>query len=99
MEELNWRDLDILKADIEGLAPNLINELCRQNIRPKACLFEFEHYVEGSKGYDKRVDQMNQSLKHMKDFGYTSYLNRPKDKFLTEVVCIRNFVSVTPDLQ
>ena len=91
LDQLGWKSCDILKADIEGYVPKLVDELCREGVYPRVCIFEFEHMVErGADGYEKRIDMMEASLNKMTGSGYTVYLNRWRAKRLTEVICVRD---------
>ena len=65
MNKIGHSKIDILKMDVEGAEYDVINELCKSDIRPKQLLVEFHHRFPGV-GIDKTKNAINL----LKSIGY-----------------------------
>jgi|LULF01.1.fsa_nt_gb hypothetical protein len=89
MNDLNWGDVDIIKADIEGMWWEFCNELLDKNIKFRYLVMEWELiFDELSVVLEKAkilCDKFNQK-------GYNVYLNKVRGKMMLEVIFIRKDV-------
>ena len=76
----------IIKADIEGVWFDFCREVLDFNINFKAFLVEFEVKLIDNETSIKLYVVL---LKDFKDKGYKLYLNRPRNKILSEAVILR----------
>ena len=76
----------IIKADIEGVWFDFCREVLDFNINFKAFLVEFEVKLIDN---ETSIKQYEDLLKEFKDKGYKLYLNRPRNKILSEAVILR----------
>ena len=79
-------EVDIIKADIEGVWFDFCREILDNNINFKAFLIEFEVKLIDN---EESLKQYEDLLKEFKSKGYSIYLNRPRDKCLSEVVILK----------
>ena len=77
---------DIIKADIEGVWYDFCREIIDQNVQFKAFLIEFEVKLVDN---EKSLEQYEGLLKEFTQKGYNIYLNRPRNKCLSEAVILR----------
>jgi hypothetical protein len=77
---------DIIKADIEGVWWDFCREIIDQDIQFKAFLIEFEVKLIDN---EESLKQYEDLLKEFKNGPYEIYLNRPRNKCLSEAVIIR----------
>ena len=77
--------VDIIKADIEGVWYDFCREVLDQNIDFKVFLIEFEVKLIDNENSLKQYEEL------LKDFteGYNIYLNRPRNKCLSEAVILK----------
>ena len=89
MNELNWGDVDIIKADIEGMWWEFCNELLDKNIKFRYLVMEWELiFDELSVVLEKAkilCDKFSQK-------GYNVYLNKVRGKMMLELIFIRKDV-------
>tara|TARA_Y100000004_G_scaffold197087_1_gene269653 strand:+ start:43 stop:726 length:684 start_codon:yes stop_codon:yes gene_type:complete len=78
-------EVDIIKADIEGVWYDICREILDNNINFKAFLIEFEVKLIDNETSIKRYEDL---LKEFKERGYGLYLNRPRNKILSEAIII-----------
>ena len=78
--------VDIIKADIEGVWFDFCREILDNNINFKAFLIEFEVKLIDNENSLKQYEDL---LKEFKDKGYNMYLNRPRNKCLSEAVILK----------
>jgi FkbM family methyltransferase len=79
--------VDIIKADIEGVWFDFCREILDNNINFKAFLVEFEVKLIDN---ETSIKQYENLLQEFKDKGYKLYLNRPRNKILSEAVIIND---------
>lgn len=83
-------NVDIIKADVEGVWYDMCREILDYNIDFKAFLIEFEL---GTGDYDEEIQwlaDMEKILVEFKEAGYTIYLNRSRDhKPISEAIIIK----------
>ena len=77
---------DIIKADIEGVWWDFCREIIDQDVQFKAFLIEFEVKLIDN---EESLKQYEDLLKEFKNGPYEIYLNRPRNKCLSEAVIIR----------
>jgi len=77
--------VDIIKADIEGVWFDFCREILDNNINFKAFLIEFEVKLIDN---EESLKQYEDLLKEFKSKGYSIYLNRPRDKCLSEAIIL-----------
>jgi FkbM family methyltransferase len=65
MHELDHRRVDILKMDIEGAEYDVIDDLCKSDIRPGQILIEFHHRFPGV-----GIGKTKTSVAQIKGMGY-----------------------------
>ena len=85
LDDVNGK-VDIIKADIEGVWYDFCREVLDLNIDFKAFLVEFEVKLIDN---ETSIKQYEDLLKEFKDKGYKLYLNRPRNKILSEAVILR----------
>ena len=78
-------EVDIIKADIEGVWFDFCREILDNNINFKAFLIEFEVKLIDN---EESLKQYEDLLKEFKSKGYSIYLNRPRDKCLSEAIIL-----------
>ena len=78
--------VDIIKADIEGVWFDFCREILDNNIDFKAFLIEFEVKLIDNENSLKQYEDL---LREFKDKGYNMYLNRPRNKCLSEAVILK----------
>ena len=78
--------VDIIKADIEGVWFDFCREILDNNINFKAFLIEFEVKLIDN---EESLKQYEDLLKEFKSKGYSIYLNRPRDKCLSEAIILK----------
>ena len=78
--------VDIIKADIEGVWFDFCREVLDLNVDFKAFLIEFEVKLIDN---ETSIKQYEDLLKEFKDKGYQLYLNRPRNKILSEAVILK----------
>ena len=78
--------VDIIKADIEGVWFDFCREVIDLNVDFKAFLVEFEVKLIDN---ETSIKQYEDLLKEFKDKGYKLYLNRPRNKILSEAVILK----------
>jgi len=78
-------EVDIIKADIEGVWFDFCREILDNNINFKAFLIEFEVKLINN---EESLKQYEDLLKEFKSKGYSIYLNRPRDKCLSEAIIL-----------
>ena len=78
--------VDIIKADIEGVWFDFCREVLDLNVDFKAFLIEFEVKLIDN---ETSIKQYEDLLKEFKDKGYDMYLNRPRNKCLSEAVILK----------
>jgi FkbM family methyltransferase len=76
---------DIIKADIEGVWYDFCREILDNDIQFKAFLIEFEVKLIDN---EKSLEQYEELLKEFKDKGFDMYLNRARNKCLSEAVIL-----------
>lgn len=79
-------EVDIIKADIEGVWYDFCREILDNDINFKAFLIEFEVKLIDNV---LSVDRYENLLKEFTEKGFKLYLNRPRDKCLSEVVILK----------
>ena len=79
--------VDIIKADIEGVWFDFCREVLDNDINFKAFLVEFEVKLIDN---ETSIKQYENLLQEFKDKGYKLYLNRPRNKILSEAVIIND---------
>ena len=79
-------EVDIIKADIEGVWYDFCREILDNDINFKAFLIEFEVKLIDNENSLKQYEDL---LKEFKDKGYDMYLNRPRNKCLSEAVILK----------
>ena len=78
-------EVDIIKADIEGVWFDFCREILDNDINFKAFLIEFEVKLIDN---EESLKQYEDLLKEFKSKGYSIYLNRPRDKCLSEAIIL-----------
>ena len=78
--------VDIIKADIEGVWFDFCREILDNNIDFKAFLIEFEVKLIDNENSLKQYEDL---LREFKDKGYNMYLNRPRNKCLSEAIILK----------
>jgi len=78
-------EVDIIKADIEGVWFDFCREILDNNIDFKAFLIEFEVKLIDNETSLKQYEAL---LKEFKEKGYKLYLNRPRNKILSEAIIL-----------
>ena len=78
-------EVDIIKADIEGVWWDFCREVIDQNINFKAFLVEFEVKLIDNENSLKQYEQILKDL----NYKYEVFLNRPRNKCLSEVVILK----------
>ena len=79
-------EVDIIKADIEGVWFDFCREILDNNIDFKVFLIEFEVKLIDN---ETSLQQYESLLKEFKEKGYKLYLNRPRNKCLSEAVILK----------
>jgi hypothetical protein len=77
---------DIIKADIEGVWWDFCREIIDNDVQFKAFLIEFEVKLINN---EESLRQYEQLLGEFRDGPYEIYLNRPRNKCLSEAVILR----------
>lgn len=77
---------DIIKADIEGVWNDFCREVIDQRVNFKAFLIEFEVKLIDN---EESLKQYEGLLKEFKEGPYEVYLNRPRNKCLSEAVILK----------
>jgi len=78
---------DIIKADIEGVWYDFCREILDNDVQFKAFLIEFEVKLIDN---EKSLEQYEGLLKEFKDKGFDMYLNRERNKCLSEAIILKN---------
>jgi len=78
-------EVDIIKADIEGVWYDFCREILDNDIEFKAFLIEFEVKLIDN---ETSIKQYEDLLKEFEEKGYKLYLNRPRNKILSEAIII-----------
>jgi len=78
--------VDIIKADIEGVWFDFCREVLDLNVEFKALAIEFEVKLIDN---DLSIRHYEELLKEFKSKGYGLYLNRPRNKILSEAIILR----------
>ena len=78
--------VDIIKADIEGVWFDFCREILDNDIDFKAFLVEFEVKLIDNETSLKQYESL---LKEFKNKGYKLYLNRPREKCLSEAIILK----------
>ena len=78
--------VDIIKADIEGVWFDFCREVLDLNVDFKAFAIEFEVKLIDN---DLSIRHYEELLKEFKSKGYDLYLNRPRNKILSEAIILR----------
>ena len=78
--------VDIIKADIEGVWYDFCREILDEDIKFKAFLIEFEVKLIDN---EKSLEQYEQKLKDFTYKDFPMYLNRPRNKCLSEAIILR----------
>lgn len=86
MQEINMPEVDIIKADIEGVWFEICREILDNDINFKAFLVEFEVKLID---HDLSIRHYEELLKEFKSKGYDLYLNRPRNKILSEAIILK----------
>jgi len=86
MQEINMPEVDIIKADIEGVWFEICREILDNDINFKAFLVEFEVKLIDN---DLSIRHYEELLKEFKSKGYDLYLNRPRNKILSEAIILK----------
>ena len=79
-------EVDIIKADIEGVWFDFCREVLDLNVDFKAFAVEFEVKLIDN---ETSIKQYEDLLKEFKSKGYGLYLNRPRNKILSEAIIIK----------
>jgi FkbM family methyltransferase len=82
----NMPEVDIIKADIEGVWYDFCREILDNDIQFKAFLVEFEVKLIDNV---LSVDRYENLLKEFTEKGFKLYLNRPRNKCLSEVIILK----------
>ena len=77
---------DIIKADIEGVWWDFCREIIDQDVQFKAFLIEFEVKLINN---EESLEQYENLLKEFNSGPYEVFLNRPRNKCLSEAVILR----------
>ena len=85
MMEEDMPQPDIIKADIEGVWYDFCTEILTYDVPFKAFLIEFEVKLIDNETSLKQYEQMLKDL----NYKYEVFLNRPRNKCLSEAVVIR----------
>ena len=86
MIENDMPQVDIIKADIEGVWYDFCREILDEDIKFKAFLIEFEVKLIDN---EKSLEQYEQILKDFTYKDYGMFLNRPRNKCLSEAIILR----------
>lgn len=78
--------VDIIKADIEGVWWDFCREILDNDIKFKAFLIEFEVKLIDN---EKSLEQYEEILKDFTYKDFPMYLNRPRNKCLSEAIILR----------
>ena len=78
--------VDIIKADIEGVWYDFCREILDNDIKFKAFLIEFEVKLIDN---EKSLEQYEEILKDFTYKDFPMYLNRPRNKCLSEAIILR----------
>ena len=78
--------VDIIKADIEGVWFDFCREVLDLNVDFKAFAIEFEVKLIDN---DLSIRHYEELLKEFKSKGYDLYLNRPRNKILSEAIILK----------
>ena len=78
--------VDIIKADIEGVWFDFCREVLDLNVDFKAFAIEFEVKLIDN---DLSIRHYEELLKEFKRKGYDLYLNRPRNKILSEAIILK----------
>jgi FkbM family methyltransferase len=79
-------DYDIIKADIEGVWYDFCTEVLDNNIKFKALLVECEMRLLDP---DKSLNQYVEILTRFKEKNFKTYLNRDRDKNISEILILK----------
>ena len=79
-------EVDIIKADIEGVWFDFCREVLDLNVDFKAFAVEFEVKLIDN---ETSIKQYEDLLKEFKSKGYDLYLNRPRNKILSEAIILK----------
>lgn len=72
MKELGHERIDLLKMDIEGAEYDVLDDLLRENLRPRQILVEFHHGMHGIP-----VSRTERALRSLRDAGYRIFDAQP----------------------
>ena len=86
MEELGWKSVDIIKADIEGLWKEISDEIIDNNINIKMLATEFELIFDD---IHIALAKAKAVVEKFKQHGYNAVLNRKRHKLMLEILFIR----------
>ena len=89
MNDLNWGDVDIIKADIEGMWWEFCNELLDKNIKFKYLVMEWELIFED---LSIVLEKAKALCDRFKQNGYNVYQNKERNKMILELIFIRKDV-------
>ena len=78
--------VDIMKADIEGVWYDFCREVLDLKVDFKALAIEFEVKLINN---DLSIKNYEELLKEFKSKGYDLYLNRPRNKILSEAIILK----------
>ena len=79
-------EVDIIKADIEGVWYDFCREVLDLKVDFKALAIEFEVKLINN---DLSIKNYENILKEFKSKGYKLFLNRPRNKILSEAIIIK----------
>ena len=85
LEILQKNEVDIIKADIEGVWYDFCTEILTYDVPFKAFLIEFEVKLIDNETSLKQYELLLKDL----NYKYEVFLNRPRNKCLSEAVIIR----------
>lgn len=86
MADVNLEKVDIIKADIEGLWPEMCNEIIDNKINIKMLAIEFELIFDE---LNTALTKATSIIEKFNDYGYTPVINRRRDKLMLELLFIR----------
>jgi hypothetical protein len=89
MNDLNWGDVDIIKADIEGMWWEFCNELLDKNIKFKYLVMEWELIFED---LSTVLEKAKTLCDRFKQNGYNVCQNKERNKMVLELIFIRKDV-------
>ena len=86
MDNLALKKVDIVKADIEGMWPEMCNEIVDNKIDIKMLATEFELIFDD---LETALGKATKAIEKFTHFGYTPVINRRREKLMLEMLFIR----------